>query len=182
LDLEALACHRGSVLGHLPDAPQPTQKWFESLVRRSLAGFDPGRPVYVESESRRIGSISVPDALIESIRGGDCLRVEATLAQRVTLLKDEYAHLVANSEALAAKLGLLTSVHGRERIAAWQALAQERRTDELVGTLLELHYDPTYARSIRRNFSRIDAARAVSLAGVADADFVGLARQLAAED
>jgi tRNA 2-selenouridine synthase len=182
LDLEALACHRGSVLGHLPDAPQPSQKWFESLVRQALAGLDPAQAVYVESESRRIGGISVPEALIESIRGGECFQVEATLAQRVALLKKEYAHLVANPEVLAGKLARLTSLHGRERIAAWQGLAREGRMDELVGALLELHYDPTYGRSIRKNFSRHDAARLVPLAGIADGDFANLARRLAGAD
>ncbi|HMQ71842.1 MAG TPA: tRNA 2-selenouridine(34) synthase MnmH, partial [Rubrivivax sp.] len=32
LDLEALACHRGSVLGALPGTPQPSQKRFDTLV------------------------------------------------------------------------------------------------------------------------------------------------------
>ena len=36
LDLEQLAAHRGSVLGHLPNEPQPSQKMFETLV---LVGF-----------------------------------------------------------------------------------------------------------------------------------------------
>jgi len=49
LDLEALAAHRGSVLGNMPDEPQPTQKLFDSLVWNELRGFDPGRPVFGES-------------------------------------------------------------------------------------------------------------------------------------
>src|SRR6266849_10814847 len=45
LDLEALAAHRGSVLGGLPGAPQPTQKWFESQLLAALENFDRARPV-----------------------------------------------------------------------------------------------------------------------------------------
>ena len=45
LDLEALAAHRGSILGDMPDAPQPTQKMFDSLVWQALRTFDPERPV-----------------------------------------------------------------------------------------------------------------------------------------
>lgn len=180
LDLEALARHRGSVLGNLPDHPQPSQKWFESLVRDRLIALDPARPVFVEAESRKIGNVSVPQALIESIRTGDCLRLEADLAQRTMLLKTEYAHFVANSEALCAQLALLTRLHGRERVAHWQALAREGGVDALVAELLEHHYDPAYARSTARNFSRFDAAGVVALTGIAEEDFASLARQLVA--
>ena len=41
LDLEDLAAHRGSVLGDLPERPQPSQKWFESLLLKELAALDP---------------------------------------------------------------------------------------------------------------------------------------------
>ena len=36
LDLEELAAHRGSVLGGLPERPQPSQKMFESLLLQKL--------------------------------------------------------------------------------------------------------------------------------------------------
>ena len=101
----------------------------------------------------------MPETLIESIRGGDCLRLEADLPQRTALLKDEYAHLVANADALCAKLALLRSLHGRERIASWQALAKAGRVEELVADLLERHYDPAYRRSTERNFIRFGAAQ-----------------------
>ncbi|HNI74847.1 MAG TPA: tRNA 2-selenouridine(34) synthase MnmH, partial [Accumulibacter sp.] len=52
LDLEGLACHKGSVLGALPGRPQPSQKQFESQLLSTLRGFDRQRTVYVEAESR----------------------------------------------------------------------------------------------------------------------------------
>jgi len=181
LDLEALARHRGSVLGTLPDDPQPTQKWFESLLRERLAAFDSARPVFVEAESRRIGRLTVPDALIAAVRQGECLQIEAELPVRIALLEAEYQHLVADVDALCAKLALLTHLHGREQIAAWQSLARSGRTTELVGELLERHYDPAYRRSTDRNFVRLRDAAHLSLTGVRDEDFARLARQLAAE-
>ncbi|MFX8504411.1 tRNA 2-selenouridine(34) synthase MnmH, partial [Acinetobacter baumannii] len=51
LDLEALAAHRGSVLGALPDLAQPMQKSFDSALWARLRQLSPARPVYVESES-----------------------------------------------------------------------------------------------------------------------------------
>jgi tRNA 2-selenouridine synthase len=181
LDLEALAQHRGSVLGNLPDAPQPTQKWFESLVRERLAACEPSRPVFVEAESRRIGRLTVPEALMAAIREGTCLSLATDVTVRVALLVDEYAHLVADVEALCAKLALLTSLHGRERIAAWQSLARAGRIAELVADLLEHHYDPAYLRSTERNFVRLAQAVHIPLTGVQEEDFASLARRLAAQ-
>ncbi|MCF8206692.1 MAG: tRNA 2-selenouridine(34) synthase MnmH, partial [Methylotenera sp.] len=54
LDLEGLAAHRGSVLGALPDRSQPTQKGFDSALWDRLRQLDPARPVFVQSESRKI--------------------------------------------------------------------------------------------------------------------------------
>src|SRR5919108_4039383 len=73
LDLEALAAHRGSVLGGLPDAPQPTQKWFESLLLAELEKIDRRQPVYVEGESKKIGELQVPEALMACMRASRCI-------------------------------------------------------------------------------------------------------------
>ena len=37
----------------------------------ALAAFDPARPVYVESESKKIGTVQVPDALLAAMRAAD---------------------------------------------------------------------------------------------------------------
>src|SRR5258708_2819591 len=68
LDLEALARHRGSLIGDTPDMEQPTQNWFESERIDRLRRCDPGRPVWVESENTKIGAIQVLAALLEGRR------------------------------------------------------------------------------------------------------------------
>ena len=60
LDLEALANHRGSVLGLVPGSTQPSQKAFDSRVWDALRRLDPARPVFVESESKKVGDLRVP--------------------------------------------------------------------------------------------------------------------------
>ncbi len=54
-------------------------------------------------------------------------------------------------------------------------------TTILVAELLDLHYDPMYARSIDRNFTRIAEAPAVAPEAT-DRDFRALARELDAQD
>jgi len=155
LDLEALASHRGSVLGNLPGAPQPSQKMFESLVWAKLRKFDRAQPVFAESESKKIGNVRVPEALIAAMWNGECVRLEATMELRIKLLKQEYRHFVADPALLAAQLDCLVALYGQKRIGAWKALAAARDGDTLVRELLEIHYDPAYTRSTLKHYPRL---------------------------
>lgn len=180
LDLEAIAQHRGSVLGDLPSSQQPSQKWFESQLWDALRQFDATRPVFVESESRKIGSVHLPQALIDRMRASPCLVVELPLPERVRLLRQEYVHFEQDVAALGTQLGCLTALHGHERIAQWKALASAGRWDEMVERLLVEHYDPAYLRSIERNFRQVGSALTVSVPTAELADFSRVARSLAA--
>jgi tRNA 2-selenouridine synthase len=175
LDLEDLAAHRGSVLGNLPDRPQPAQKMFESLLLHELSDFDAGKPVYVEGESKKIGELQVPDALMERMRASSCVRLEARLETRVELLLDEYRHFVEDKRMLEAQLDCLTALHGREKIAQWKAIEDWR---ELVARLLVEHYDPAYQRSSQRNFARLSEAPVVRISSADDAAFAHAADTL----
>ena len=181
LDLEALAAHRGSVLGTLPGQPQPPQKLFDSRVLAALRAFDPSRPVFVEGESKKIGQIHVPDALIARMRASECIRVDADVDTRVALLLDEYAHFLDDRAGLEAQLDCLIALHGRERIAEWKALAARGEWREFVRRLLVEHYDPAYKRSATRNFPRLEQARVVRLASAEASSFAQAARALARE-
>lgn len=147
LDLEELACHKGSVLGVLPDRPQPSQKMFESRLLLSLQYLDPTRAVYVEAESRKIGALHLPAALIETMRADECVRIDASFDARVDFLLRDYAYFLAAPEKLTACLYPLRHQHGAERVQRWQAYVADGRWRELVGELLALHYDPLYKRS-----------------------------------
>src|SRR5262245_9339133 len=104
LDLEVLAAHRGSVLGGLPDRSQPSQKMFESMLLNELSLLDRGKPVYVEGESKKIGQLQVPEALIARMRASPCVRLETDTEVRVTLLLQEYDFFLENRESLYAQL------------------------------------------------------------------------------
>jgi tRNA 2-selenouridine synthase len=182
LDLEVLAAHRGSVLGELPGAPQPSQKALETAIWAALSRFDPARPVFVESESKKVGNLRVPEHLIERMRGSRCVRLEAEVDKRVALLLEDYAHFVGDPGALAAKLDLLRDLHGAERIAAWKAHLEAGRWHPLVRDLLENHYDPAYRRSLFRNYRDAQSGTAVEVRDITPSGFLTLARDLAAEN
>jgi tRNA 2-selenouridine synthase len=177
LDLEALAAHRGSVLGDLPDAPQPTQKLFESRIWNGLAGFDPARPVYVEAESKKVGDLRVPEPLIEAMWASECMVIEAPMPVRIALLKQEYAHFLEQPENLIAKLECLTSLHGRAVIDRWRENALARQWDELTADLLVSHYDPAYTRAITRHYPALSRALKLAAHGADEREFQALARR-----
>ena len=179
LDLEALAAHRGSVLGGLPGRPQPSQKMFESTVLHALNSFDAKNPVFVEGESKKIGELQVPEALMQRMRASPCVALDAPLEARVDLLLEEYRHFLEDLPALEAQLDCLVALHGKEKIAAWKALARQGEWRELVARLLTEHYDPAYRRSSTRNFPGLEAARQVRIESAAPAAFAQAARQLA---
>jgi tRNA 2-selenouridine synthase len=178
IDLEALAKHRGSLLGDLPGDPQPSQKAFESGLVAAMQRLDPQRPVYVESESKRIGTVQVPDALLDAMRASPCSRVETPHPLRVALLKEEYAHFLADHAALSSRLSQLMELHGRKTLERWADAAAAGDWDTLVGELLTRHYDPTYTRSIAKNFPNVAEALVVSPSAIGEAAFRALAREL----
>jgi len=180
LDLEQLAAHRGSVLGDLPGAPQPTQKMFETRVWDGLRKLDPHRPVFVEAESKKIGQLQVPDALLETMRAAECIRVEAPVEARVQFLIDEYRHFLADPAALKMQLDCLVALHGREVIGRWQAAADRGEWTALVADLLENHYDPAYRRSTHKNYARLGEARVLRPRDLSSPAIAGLATELAA--
>ena len=181
LDLEALAHHRGSVLGGLPDQPQPSQKHFDTRVWQSLARFSVDKPVYVESESARIGSLRVPEALLQAMHAqGHCMRIHSSDATRIDMLLDDYQDSMRQVEPLCELLGNLVELQGRERVAHWQSLARAGRWPELIGDLMAQHYDPLYERSMRRSYPALDRAPRVALRSGSAADLADAAAQVLA--
>lgn len=180
LDLEGLANHRGSVLGGDPLEPQPTQKGFETRLWNALRSMNPTRPICVESESKKVGGVHVPDLLMERIRHGECVEIRASNATRVAWLMQEYSHFLLDTPQLESKLQMLNARYGKEIVNAWCNHAREGHFADLVGDLLMKHYDPSYQSSIERNFPHYDREKAVSLESVSDADFSKVASAIRA--
>ena len=157
LDLEALANHRGSVLGLVPGSVQPGQKSFDSQVWDTLRAFDAARPVFVESESKKVGDLRVPLRLVECMRQSPCIRLELPLDARVRLLIDEYDFFVKDASAFCDRLDALRASRGTGVVNGWQEAARAGRTEEVVQDLLVTHYDPNYNQSMKRNFIGVAA-------------------------
>jgi tRNA 2-selenouridine synthase len=178
LDLEAMACHRGSVLGLVPGEQQPSQKSFETQLWQTLRGLDPSRVTYVEGESRTIGRLRLPEPLLEHIRASDCVQLQMSVPARVDFLLGDYAHFVTDIPSFCERLEALKELRGAAVVAAWQALAHNGQVGQVVQELLVQHYDPVYTKSMLRNFKRLDQAWALDLADASAASLQTAARQL----
>jgi tRNA 2-selenouridine synthase len=182
LDLEDLAAHRGSVLGNLPGRPQPSQKMFESLIWHALRGLSATRPVYVEAESRKVGNLRVPEALIAEMWRSPCIVLEAPMAVRIAQLKEEYAHFISDPVTLGAQLDCLTGLHGHETITNWKRMALAGHWDAFIEDMLVRHYDPAYRRSTLKHYPGLSAALRLTARSADDAEFERLARRCVAAE
>ena len=178
LDLEALACHRGSVLGPLPGQPQPSQKAFETRIWQALRGLDPARTVYAEGESRTIGRLRIPEPLLLRLRAAPCVQVQMPLPARVAFLLDDYAHFVHDVDSFCERLAALREVRGAAVVERWQAQARAGQVAAVVEELLTVHYDPIYERSMQRNFAGFAAAPTIELPDAAPATLAAAAAAL----
>ncbi len=167
LDLEGLAGHRGSVLGAVPGSPQPSQKRFDTSCWQALRRLDAAQPVFVEGESRKIGVLRVPEALIAQLREhGQCIRIELDDAARLQLLLQEYGHYAGDAEGFCRQLEGLVELRGRDTVSAWQALARSGQWAQVFAALMQQHYDPLYERSFRSSYRQLPQATVVALQDV----------------
>ncbi len=178
LDLEALACHRASVLGAIPDQPQPSQKRFDTLVWDALRRFDVARPVFIESESKKVGNLTVPADLIAAMRASPCLDLQLPLAERVALLLEDYDCFVRDPALFCERLDALKELRSKAVVDAWKAQVHAGRTEQVVQELLALHYDPGYADSMQRNFAQYAHAQPLVAMNRQDAILARLAAEI----
>jgi tRNA 2-selenouridine synthase len=178
LDLEHLARHRSSVLGAIPGEPQPSQKHFDTLVWDQMRRFDPARPVFVESESKKVGNVAIHSTLVEAMRRSTCLMLELDLPERVALLLEDYSYFVENPDHFCSRLDALTAQKGKVCIEAWKASVLQGDVASVVRALLVEHYDPVYLQSIERNFSEFGAAQHLRPNDRSAYAMTALARQL----
>ena len=163
LDLEALAKHRGSLIGAIPGTPQPSQKWFDSLVLAELMTFNTARPIWLEAESKKIGERQLPNKLFDAMHTGVPYQIDAPMAERVKLWREDYRHFEDDPQALLNQLQHLRALVGNEEIERWRELVDSRNMPQLFERLMVVHYDPAYRRSTVRHFPNIDGAKKIEL-------------------
>ena len=135
----------------------------------------------VESESKKVGGLHIPDALMEKIRNGACIELRSSTQTRVSWLIREYHHFLTGTDNFKDKLALLTTHYGKVQITKWNEAIDAGKFPELVEELLVKHYDPSYQSSIVRNFPRYKIENYVQLENDSDQAFAQAAKAIAAK-
>ena len=155
LDLEHLACHRGSLLGRELDKNQPSQRYFETLLHDKIFEFDSNFPIYLESESSKIGNLHIPNKIWEKFSDSERILLEVPLNERVKFLLNEYDHLTKQKDLLKPFLKGMVGRYSNKIINYWEELILNNDWEKFVGEILENHYDPKYKFSENRYKDKI---------------------------
>lgn len=110
IDLEGLACHRGSSFGMLGQPPQPSTEQFHNEIACLLRSFDFSRPIWIEDESRLIGNCHLPEPLYRKILTSPLFLLERTIDERLDHLMNDYGsaqeeQLIEATKRIAKRLG-----------------------------------------------------------------------------
>ncbi len=123
VDLEGLACHRGSAFGALGQPEQPSAEHFANLLYDALSEMDPAQPVWLENESRSIGRVFMPEGFWRAMLRSPKLTIEVPVERRIERLLDDYAsfppdELKVSFHKIAKRLGGLHLKQALEAIDA----------------------------------------------------------------
>lgn len=168
LDLEHWAHHRGSSYGALGLPAQPSTEQFENLLALAWADLKPDHPVWIEAESRMVGTCRIPDELFGPMRQAPIVQIERSQAERLQILLAVYGEadreaLITATERIARRLG------GQHAQVAVEAI----RVGDLA-TAIEIvltYYDKTYVYDLRQ---RQVPCYSVNLTGLNDREGAAL--------
>ncbi|MDB5230534.1 MAG: tRNA 2-selenouridine(34) synthase MnmH [Chitinophagaceae bacterium] len=152
IDLEALACHRGSAFGSLGQPEQPSQEMYENLLAEKLAtaleiSNKKNKMIWLEDESQRIGNINTPASLFKTMREKPVLfldipfekRLEEIISSYGTFKKEELASAI---ERIQKRLGGLETKNA--------LLALEENDLATCFQILLKYYDKLYLKSMKQ--------------------------------
>ncbi len=159
IDLEGLAHHKGSSYGAIGQQAQPNNEQFENLLYQDWRQLDPNRRIWLEDESRNVGSCFVPMPLWQQMRAAPVAFVDVPKSVRIQRLVQEYTGidhtlLVEATERIRRRLG------GKATQEALDALAQHDYAT--VADLTLSYYDKAYLHGLSQRdpitVSQIDIA------------------------
>lgn len=152
IDLEQLACHKGSAFGNIGMPPQPSQEMFENLLGQELRKFMPGandqaEPIWVEDESQRIGPVNVPHEFWNTMQQSPLFFIDVPFEERLKQIMHEYGDLdrerIANAiMRLKKRLGGLETKMVLEHLAGGDIGSCFR--------ILLKYYDKSYRKALEK--------------------------------
>ncbi len=147
IDLERLANHRGSAFGGIDQGPQPTTEQFENNLFWEWKDLDLDQPIWIEDESRAVGTNVIPQALFENMRRCRLYFLDIPREERARHLVKDYGGV--NKEALKASIMRISSrLGGLNTQRALHHLEQGEMYD--VAMMMLVYYDKYYSKGVAK--------------------------------
>jgi len=154
IDLEGLANHKGSAFGALGEDAQPSTEMFENLLHKSLNSLNNQKTIWVEDESKTIGTVYLENCFLQNIRQSPFYVVEIPFAERVETLVKSYGSFPV--EALEASIKKINRRLGDQNCReAITALAEGKIAAAAAITLR--YYDKAYQFSLDKRKEKVSA-------------------------
>lgn len=158
INLEKIACHKGSAFGNIGMPDQPSQEMFENLLgaelrKRSNGSIDQknsyspsiSQPVWLEDESQRIGHVNIPQPLWNNMRKSPVYFLDIPFEQRLRHVVKEYG-ILDRERMTNAIIRIQKRLGGLETKTALQHL-QEGDIESCFRILLK-YYDKWYTKGL----------------------------------
>jgi len=155
LDLEGIACHKGSLLGKDLKKNQPSQKLFESLLYNALKNVNLRKKIYIEAESSKIGNLHIPQPLWKKMLISKKINIETSLENRVKFLLNDYKYAQLDKNFFKPLIAGLNRRLPKKIIDNWKQLIKNKDWKQLTESLLKDHYDPAYISNYKKKNQKI---------------------------
>jgi len=149
LDLEYLARNKGSAFGEIGYDEKISQKFFETQIVNELLNMDKNKKIFVESESMRIGRVSVPTEIFNRMQVAKHLLVKTSVENRIDIILEDY--LVGDLDKLNIKfikiLEKFRKSFGNDKVDEMIEEIKSKKYKNVVKELLINYYDKLYIKS-----------------------------------
>ncbi len=143
LDLEGCANHRGSLLGGIGLGECATQKNFEACILENII-YSKSDVIFTEGESKRIGSVVMPEYIFEKVINARKLLIETDIDKRIEIIKSGYIKEDFSREEIVTALRKLGKYIGEKKVEEHVENLDSGKTYLVIRELIEDYYDKVY--------------------------------------
>jgi len=147
IDLEGIACHKGSAFGSLGQPPQPSSEHFANLLHQKISSADYNNTIWLEDESKNIGSVYMPDQFFNRMQESPVIALIMDVKTRMPRLLKEYS-TYSKEELRASVLKISKRLGGDNTKESVESIESGDFTKAIQITLN--YYDKTYMYGLKR--------------------------------
>jgi tRNA 2-selenouridine synthase len=174
IDLEGIACHKGSAFGSFKMPKQPTQEMFENLLSQELIKkSNKGNPIWLEDESQRIGNLNIPNSIWDNMRTSPIIFLEIPFEERLNHIEEEYG--ACDVDKLIDAVQRIKKRLGPMETTTTIIFLEEGNKREAFRILLQ-YYDKRYLKGLRNRDHISSLLKTVKCETVSNANALELSK------